>query len=83
MRCSILERHTGLRGCPRFHARVDPRLLLGSSFNSVIVTPTRLRGLLEICALLAGRRVERVLVGPEIDATQLAEAIDARLGEAP
>lgn len=79
----LLERSTDLRGRPRFHGAVDPRLLLGSSFNSVIVDPARLGELLEVCALLAGKRVETVLIGPEIDATQLAEAIEKRLSEAP
>jgi hypothetical protein len=67
----------------RFEPAADPQLLLGSSFNSVITTPARLRGLLDACALLARHRVERIVVGSGVDAGQVAAAIDRRLQSAP
>jgi len=79
----FLHRRGEEPGALRFEPAGDPRLLLGSSFNSVLRTPIRLRGLLEACALLSRRRVERIHAGPDIDAAQLAAAIARRLQGAP
>jgi hypothetical protein len=65
---------------PRFEPATDPQPLLAATFNTVLTTPARLRGLLEVCALAARRRVERVAIGPGVDATQLAVAVEQRLG---
>lgn len=65
---------------PSFEPAADPRALLSATFNSVLVGPERLRGLLDVCALLAHRRVERILAGPNVDAAELAAAVQRRLG---
>jgi hypothetical protein len=64
---------------PRFETVSDPQLLLSATFNFVLSTSARLSGLLEVCAIAAGSRVERVLAGPSVDATQLSEAIAQRM----
>ena len=56
-------------------------MLLSATFNFVLATPARLRGLLDVCALAAQRRVERVLVGPSVDASHVGAAVRQRLGE--
>lgn len=68
-------------GAPRFERALDPQLLLASTFNLVLASPERLSGLLEVCAIIARRRVERVVFGPEVDPAALAAAIEARLEE--
>lgn len=67
---------------PRFESLAGGAPLLAGTFNSVIVSPERLRGLLEICALAARGRVEQIELGPAVNAAQLAEAVLERLGEA-
>ncbi len=64
---------------PRFEAVTDPRLLLAATFNFVLTTPERLGRLLDICALAAAQRVERVLIGPDADPPRLGEAVAQRL----
>lgn len=66
---------------PRFEAEGDPRQLLASTFNLLLASPERLAGLLDVCARLAARRVERVTFGPATDPDELAAAIWARLSE--
>jgi hypothetical protein len=66
---------------PEFEAEGDPRQLLAATFNLVLASPERLAGLLDVCASLAARRVERVSFGPATDPDELAEAIWARLSE--
>lgn len=65
---------------PRFEPTADPKLLLSSTFNLLLTSPARLSGLLEVCATLSRRRVERVVFGPEVGPEALAAAIEARLG---
>ena len=65
---------------PRFELIADARMLLASTFNLTLTTPRRLEGLLDICALAARGRVERVVVGPEVDATELGAAVERRIG---
>lgn len=65
---------------PRFEPLAGGARLLGGTFNSVLTTPERLRRLLEISALAAQRRVERVVLGPAVDASLLAEAVLDRFG---
>jgi hypothetical protein len=76
----LLDRSRDAAGGPLFEPAGDPRLLLASTFNTILRTPSRLRGLLEVCALAARRRVERITIGPDVDAAQLAAAIERRLG---
>jgi hypothetical protein len=67
---------------PRFEPTADPQLLLSSTFNLLLSSPARLGGLLEVCATLARRRVERVVFGPGVGPEALAGAIEARLRRA-
>ncbi|HEY2570413.1 MAG TPA: hypothetical protein VGI27_03025 [Solirubrobacteraceae bacterium] len=76
----FLERSAAAPNTPRFEAVTDPRMLLASTFNTVLRTPARLRALLELCALVAARRVERVSIGPGTQVEQLAAAIERRVG---
>ncbi|HTA16033.1 MAG TPA: hypothetical protein VK781_14345 [Solirubrobacteraceae bacterium] len=64
---------------PRFEPLSDAQPLLMATFNFVLSTPQRLLGLLEVCALVAQHRVERVLFGPTSDASQVGTAIRRRL----
>lgn len=64
---------------PSFEPEGDPRQLLASTFNLLLASPERLAGLLDVCASLAARRVERVTFGPATDPDELAAAIWARL----
>ena len=78
----FLERHPAGPARPRFEPAADAQLLLASTFNSVLTTPQRLRGLLDVCARAARLRVERVSSGPDVDAGALAAAIERRLDAA-
>lgn len=64
---------------PRFEPTADAQLLLGATFNFVLATPERLRGLLEACALAARLRVERIVSGPATDASELGAVVAQRL----
>lgn len=64
---------------PSFEPEGDPRQLLASTFNLLLASPERLAGLLDVCARLAARRVERVTFGAATDPDELAAAIWARL----
>jgi hypothetical protein len=75
----FLDRRDGGPARPCFEPAADARLLLAATFNFVLATRERLRGLLEVCALAARLRVERIVVGPTTDASQLAGAIERRL----
>jgi hypothetical protein len=66
---------------PSFEAEGDPRQLLAATFNLLLASPERLAGLLDVCARLAARRVERVTFGPATDPDELAAAIWARLSK--
>ena len=67
---------------PCFEPVADAALLLSATFNFVLATPERLRGLLDTCAMAAWRRVERIVAGPAVDASQVAAAVRRRLREA-
>jgi hypothetical protein len=77
----LLDRQLEGPDQPSFAAEGDPRQLLASTFNLLLASPERLAGLLDVCARLAARRVERVTFGPATDPDQLAAAIWARLSE--
>lgn len=56
---------------------VDPRLLLGGSFNFVITTPKRLTNQLDLCARVANTVVvHRAAVPPSVRPAELARAIE-------
>lgn len=76
----LLDRRLQGPAEPSFEAEPDPRQLLASTFNLLLASPERLAGLLDVCARLAARRVERVAFGPATDPDELAAAIWARLG---
>ncbi len=75
----FLDRRPDGPAQPRFEPAPDAQALLSATFNSVLTGPQRLYGLLDVCALVARRRVERILVGPDVDAAQLAAAVQRRL----
>lgn len=75
----FLDRRSDGPERPRFQPSADARLLLAATFNFVLSTPERLQRLLEVCALAARLRVERVVSGPDTGAAELAEAIERRL----
>jgi hypothetical protein len=77
----LLDRRGQGPAGPEFEAEEDPRQLLAATFNLVLASPERLAGLLDVCASLAARRVERVSFGPATDSDELAAAIWARLSE--
>lgn len=76
----LLDRRRDGPSQPRFEQVAEAKTLLGATFNFVLTTPWRLRGLLDACALLSQRRLERVVLGPSVDASRLALAIRSRLG---
>lgn len=65
---------------PIFEPAADAQQLLAATFNSVLTDSRRLRGLLDVCALLARRRVERIRVGPNVDPAELTAAVQRRIG---
>jgi hypothetical protein len=79
----FLDRRPDGPGRPRFEPEPDPRPLLASTFNLVLVGPRRLAALLDVCADLGRLRVERVSCGPEVDPGALAHAVGERLEATP
>jgi hypothetical protein len=77
----LLDRRLDGPEQPSFEVEEDPRQLLASTFNLLLASPERLAGLLDVCARLAARRVERVTFGPATDPDELAAAVWARLSE--
>ena len=58
----------------------DPRLLLGSTFTHMVVTPERLTNQLDACTRLAhGTPLFRASVAPETGAAELAAALETHL----
>jgi hypothetical protein len=78
----FLERRANGPELPHFEPTADAQLLLTATFNFVLATPERLRGLLDVCALAARLRVERITVGPATDASALGAAVKQRLRSA-
>lgn len=74
----FLERRSD-SGALRFEPAGEARALLASTFNLVLDTPQRMRGLLDVCALAARCRVERILVTPHVDPGALATAVLERV----
>jgi hypothetical protein len=75
----FLERLSDGPERPRLEAVADAQMLLSATFNFVLATPERLRGLLEVCALAATLHVARVVYGPSTSVAQLGEAVEQRL----
>jgi hypothetical protein len=76
----VLERRaTGPRQ-PRFEPIVSPTALLSATFNLLLQEPERLTTLLDVCAAALHGCVERVVIGPETDASALAARLASRIG---
>lgn len=75
----LLDRRPDGPSRPRFDRLDNAQVLLSSTFNLVLASPQRLERLLDVCALAARQRVERVVVSAELDADELAAAIAARV----
>ena len=75
----FLDRRPDGPPVPRFEPAADPQALLAATFNLLLADPERLTGLLDVCALAARRRVERIILGPRTDATELGAAVARRL----
>ena len=61
---------------------VDPRFLLGGSFNFIITTPERLTNQLDLCARIANRvGVHRAVIPPSVGPAELARSIEAYVEE--
>jgi hypothetical protein len=78
----FLDRRADGPARPRFEPAADAQTLLAATFNLVLAAPQRLRTLLDVCARASLGRVERVVAGPAIDATELGAAVEERLGGA-
>jgi HPr Serine kinase C-terminal domain len=76
----FLERRLDGPAQPSFEPVADPRMLLAATFNFVLSDGLRLAGLLDACALAARGQVERVVVGPGVDAAELGAAVEQRSG---
>ena len=79
----FLERRPDGPAAPRFEPAADAQMLLAATFNLVLADSRRLASLLDVCALAAAGRVERILAGPEVDATELSAAVKRRIGALP
>lgn len=77
----VLDRRPDGPRHPRFESAAAAPILLSSTFNLLVEDPARLESLLDVCSIAAEGRVERVVVGPEVDATDLAVEIAERVGE--
>ena len=73
----LLERSTGGPLAIESLRPVDPRLLLGGSFNFIITTPERLTNQLDLCARIANRvGIHRAAIPPSVGPAELARSIE-------
>ena len=79
----FLDRGGGDVGRVRFEPVGDAPLLLAATFNFALDSRRRMRGLLDVCALAARQRVERVAIPAAADAGEVAEAIRERVRTGP
>jgi hypothetical protein len=82
-RVFLLERGADGPVAPSFEPTVEAQELIASTFNLVLADPARLARLLEVCALAAAGTVERLRVGPGVDAGELGAAVRERVGLTP
>ncbi len=75
----FLDRRSDGLPSPRFEPVADAQTLLSATFNFVLATPARLRSLLEVCALAARARVERIVCGPDTALAEIGAAVELRL----
>ncbi len=76
----FLDRRADGLPSPCFEPVADAQALLSATFNFVLATPARLQSLLEVCALAARARVERIACGPDTALAELGAAVELRLG---
>lgn len=77
----LLERRADGPAEPVFEPPADARELLASTFNLVLNDPHRLERLLDTCALAARAcTIERVRFGLGVGVSELAAALDRRIG---
>jgi hypothetical protein len=74
-----LERSAEGPDVPCFEPLGDGAPLLASTFNLMLRDGERMGSLLEVCALAAKERVERVTAGPAVDPAALAGAVMERM----
>jgi hypothetical protein len=74
-----LERSAGGPDAPCFEPLGEAAPLLASTFNLMLRDGERMGSLLEVCALAARERVERVIAGPAVDPAALAMAVMERM----
>lgn len=75
----LIDRRADGPAEPHFAATTDAQLLLAATFNFVLSTPERLRGLLEVCALAAQLQVELITSGPNTSTSALADAVELHM----
>ena len=75
----FLDRSPGGPAEPSFEPMAGAQVLLASTFNFVLEKRECRQRLLALGALASRRRVERVRLGPSVDASTLAEALMRRL----
>ncbi len=78
----FLDRRTDGPSRPRFEPAANSQLLLASTFNLLLADPRRLERLLDVCATVARGRVERIVIGADVDPTDLGDAVLRRIGAA-
>ena len=64
---------------PHIELAPDAQMLLAATFNFVLASPARLLRLLDVCALAARLRVERIVTTPATSAAELGAAVEQRL----
>jgi hypothetical protein len=74
----FLERRSDGPAKPRFEQSEGAGQLLTATFNFVVADPERLQRLLDVCALVADTRVERIVCGPGVQAADVATAVSER-----
>ncbi len=75
----FLDRQPAGPSQPRFQPLSQATALIASTFNMILTGADRQQRLLDVCALLAELRAERVSFGPGVDPTELAAALRRRL----
>jgi hypothetical protein len=79
----FLDRRPDGPASPHFEPIENAQWLLSATFNFVLTKPERLRRLLEVCALAARCRAERVIADLDVSATEIARAVQRRIDSSP